>query len=235
MNQIIEMLVPLDSEMSLEKYLDLHSNLTEKEIHSYIVNSIYCLDENCYNLMLSDTGKIAYMRLFCCIENHLRLPYCLMLDKIVIILLWFNNEYDVYRIIYTLIRQDALKTISDYKLHLILSKKRANEIIANLTKKLLEKGGIKSLVELSVNDMLTNMLFGYISPLYYPFILINFIIDGYEAILKMIYSLFNMINYQDMTNINQIKEQLNIKFNYAYFIRFYTSLELNWDLASFNK
>ena len=206
----------------------MQRNISDTDILSYNINPSFAFEES--SLMLTEEGKVAFKRIFCAIENDLRLTYCLVLDNLIKLLLWFFAEHDVFYIIRTLIHQDSLWH-SEFKPYFITNKDKTSEIVKSITLSLLHlKGGKEDFIGKVVDDMMNRMLIGYISPLYYSFILINFIVEGIEAVVKGIISLFQIINYQHIESIAQFKEQLKIKFNYVQFIHIYSTVEFNLNL-----
>lgn len=227
--EVIRLIVTNQNEIALEGYVELHSNISESQMISYKINTNFEFSENLH-LMLSEEGKIAYKRILCTIENELRLSYCLALDVVVKLLLWFFPEYEVFYIVRVLLRQDCQRNTEGFKKYFVLRKEKTQEIIKTLTDQLFVRGGNRNLIEVTVTEMVKTMAVKYISPLYYPFVLINFIVEGTEAVLKTVLALFSLINYQDMATATQIKEQLKIQFNYIRFIHFFANVESGVDL-----
>lgn len=218
-------MIPLRSGIALETYIDLQNSISDSDMISYNISSSFEFEES--NLMLTEEGNAAFKRILCAIENDLKLTYCLVLNNLIKLLLWFLAEHDVFYIVRTLLHQDSYRN-SEFRPYFITTKDKVSEMVKSITLSLLQlKGGKQDFIENIVDDMMKKMLIGYISPLYYSFILINFIVEGIEAIVKGIISLFQIINYQHINSIAQFKEQLEIKFNYVQFIHNYSTIEFN--------
>lgn len=202
----------------------MHKNIDDSDIINYQISPNFNCNEDNW-MMLSSDGKIVYKRIFYFIENHLNLKYCFMLSFIVQFLIWYLLEHDAFYVIYILYQNDCLNKPSPY--YFIKTQEQSTEIIKRLTEKLVKIGGSEQVINEALSEMLSTGFKGFISPMYYSLILVNFIVGGYEAILKMSMSLFDLIDYTGIQSIEDLKTLINTRFNYIKFIQLYSETELD--------
>ena len=204
--------------MAYETYVELHKKYPELE-------NIKESEENSF-IILTKEGKIAYERLVFLIEKNLKIVDCFMLKMILHLFLWFFTEHDTYYIIFILYNQDKIKN-SDFKEYFVVGIENLRKIEEFITKKLIKKGGNSDVLTEVVEEMIDKMMIGFISPIYYPYLLINFVVEGYQAIVKIILALLYMTDYRKIDNAKELKNQINFSFHYLKFIKLYASIEVD--------
>ncbi|CAG9316964.1 unnamed protein product [Blepharisma stoltei] len=114
---------------------------------------------------------------------------CLILPRVTQILLWFMKEHETYQILQVLIAESRNKEkCQNYSFHFPLTDFQHKKVVKKIFKRVKEKMGEiqinEKCVKKVIKDIAFNMLVGYISPSFYPLILMNFLADGIGSIMK---------------------------------------------------
>lgn len=198
----------------MQKKID-ESGIFEAEVEAFKGNPFF----------LSEEGKIAFRRLEFLAKYVLEIEYMDGFDKVLQLILWFFPEHEAYALTESLIRTE-ITTAKDFHGYFFRSSEEKHDMITKLTDKLCETGADKKLCMKILHEMVEDLFSGYLLPLYYPYILINFFVDGIEAIFRIAYSLFSLINYEEMTSSGQIRSEIQNKFSYVNFISIYANANL---------
>ena len=166
--------------------MDTYNELVDSSAVKFAYSSCFFGKEPLENLCLTQEGSEAVVRLLKIIK--LRFPdldYCPILPVVTQILLWFLHEHEVYQIVWFLIASSK-EDLSSHFLTLKTTHLEAVNAISSRTAKVF-KGYVQNEAELKyvVFDAFTNMLTGYISPSYYPFVVSVWLCKGVKGLMSL--------------------------------------------------
>jgi len=232
--KVIRGLVTVDLETAEGIYRDIQRNLPEAEF--LMNNSFQCienLEEPKY--FLTEHGRYAAKRIIFFLNFILYTSDLVFLCNIVQLFLWFLDESEVFYILVDFIKQDAeclanegscnSTQINFYKQYFI-KHRQVPELAKILSIYLSKTERTCMLISDVIQEMIESLCLNYLSPLYYPYILQNFVLDKFDAVIKIIVSLFGCINFKYMVNSEQIKNEIIEKFNYFRFVELYEKVNV---------
>lgn len=146
------------------------------------------------NAFLTIQGIISCKRILYVVQNTMReVEVCLILPRFVQLLLWFLREHEVYQIASVLIQESKTReNCPKFTFHFpltLLQHKQVARVVLQQVKLRIGKLNQDKMLKLVVKDMIYNMLVGYISPSFYPLVLMYFITEGIGGLMRIAVSL----------------------------------------------
>lgn len=230
----------VDLEKALGIYKDIQSNFPEADF--VMENSgqyLKTIQESKY--FLTERGRCAAKRIVFFLNFILNTSDLVFMPNLVHLFLWYFDEAEVFYILINFVKKDAEFLVSEsscnstqpisYKQYFV--KQRQVSVISRiLSQWLLGSEKTSEVLVDAIKEMIETLCLNFVSPLYYPFILQNFILDKFDAVIKVIISLFGCIHFEYMNSCEEIKTQMIEKFNYFGFIERYEKVNLENILQS---
>mmetsp|Transcript_32442 Transcript_32442/g.32143 ORF Transcript_32442/g.32143 Transcript_32442/m.32143 type:complete len:447 (-) Transcript_32442:19-1359(-) len=189
---VICKLITFDNEIAKTEYYDYTNNLDPELNFSELPPSAEPLfgRKDLMNCFLTFQGAtVCKTILYVIHKKSTDIEACLILPRIVQALLWFMKEHETYQIIQVLIAESRYReNCPKFTFHFPLTVIKHKRIVKNILRKVKEM--LKEIeindkkIEEVIKDIAFNMLIGYISPSFYPLILMNFLADGIGSIMK---------------------------------------------------
>lgn len=240
--KVIRCLVMVDSEKAEGIYRDIQSNLPEAEF--LMNNSLQCIENLADSrYFLTEHGKYATKRVVFFLNFILNTSDLVFLPNLVQLFLWYLDESEVFYILVDFIKHDAEyldnegscnSTQITYFKQYFIKKRQIPELAKAISQYLSNTEQTCILLSDAIQEMIESLCLSYLSPLYYPFLLQNFVLDKFDAVIKVIVSLFGCINFKYMVNNEQIKNQIIEKFNYFRFVELYGKANVENILQIYN-
>ena len=145
------------------------------------------------NVFLTSLGIIGCKRMLFALKSTIQdLTICLLLPRIAQLLLWFLREHEAYQVLQVLVNDSkVLQECEKFSYHFPCSLGKYKQISKSVA--LMINTGNNKRLRIVIKDIIYNVMVGYISPSFYPIVLMYFIVDGMAGLIRLIVSMLKLL------------------------------------------
>ena len=188
-------LIPFDDDLARNNYGEILETLEPLPDFTSLPPTLDPLfgRKDMQNVFLTSVGIIGCKRVLHALKCTVTdVKICVLLPRVAQLLLWFMKEHEVFQVLLVLLTESKeMQECEKFSYYFPMSLEKHREA----AEVIIEMAGLEksTLLRDLVKDIIYNLMVGYISPSFYPVVLMYFVVDGMGGMIRLIVSLMKLL------------------------------------------